>query len=86
MLLVQCGHDKAPPGGVVDKAVTAQQQQSLLHRLARHPISFSQFILNQPRVRRQLTFRDLGEDRLINLFDKPGLGGERAHEILDLIT
>ena len=86
MLLVQCRHDKAPPGGIVDKAVAAQQQQSLLHRLARHPISFGQLVLDQPRVRRQLSFRDLREDRLINLFHKPGLGSDCAHGILDLIS
>ena len=86
MFLVQCRHDEAAPGSVVDEAMAAQKQQGLLHRLPRHPISFGQFVLDQPRVRRQLPFRDLGQDRVIDLLDKPGLGSESAHGFLKLIS
>ena len=76
---VQRRDDQAPAGGLPDQSAVPQQQQSLLHRLARHPIGARQLVLDQPRVGRQVAVDDLGNDSVYNLFHEGWLGLELGH-------
>ena len=76
---VERGDEQAAAGGVQQHALSAQQQQRLLHRLARHAQRLRHLFLDHPVARGECTFGDVLEDRVAHLFDQVGLYGQGLH-------
>ena len=57
------------PGASHSTPLVAQQQQRLLHRLARDAQRLGDLLLNDAFARRQLARGDLAQDRVTHLLD-----------------
>ena len=67
------------PGASQQHALVAQQQQRLLHRLARDTQCLRDLFLDDAFARRQLARGDLAEDRVTHLLDEVGGQDQGLH-------
>ncbi len=78
-LQVERRHDEAAPAGILDDAVTLEQQQRLLDGLPGDAVALGQDFLNEMGVRRERAIGDLAEERFVGLLDQAGLGREEHY-------
>ena len=72
-------HFQSASRRLAHKALIAQQQQRLLHGLARHAKVTRQIVLDQAGQFRQFAADNVGKDALIDAFGQIGLGLQRRH-------
>ena len=71
--------DQPAPGRIAQHALLAQQQQCLLHRLARHAQCFGELFLDDALAGLELALGDLRNDGVVHLLGQVRLQSQDFH-------